>query len=303
MLLKSTRRALEQMKPKNGFRLAREGAQRAAHHHDTIHLPESNTLRLLTFNVQAGIGTQRFSDYITGSWKHLVAHSRSLQNIELMANIVQQYDIVALQEVDGGSLRSRNVNQLAHMATLGSFDYFHQQLNRNLGKLGQFSNGLLSRLTPYKVEDHRLPGLPGRGAIIAHYGHPDAPLVVAGVHLSLGEKYRNIQLEYLRQQLRDYKHVAVMGDFNCLPEHLLRSPLAELELHSPESGLLTFPSWSPDRHIDHILLSPTLQATQMEVIDGCRLSDHLPLSTDILLPEDVLEAARHAQLSITNQAV
>ncbi|MCB1837909.1 MAG: EEP domain-containing protein, partial [Alcanivoracaceae bacterium] len=138
MLLKSTRRVLEQMKPKNGFRLAREGAQRAAHHHETIHLPDNNTLRLLTFNVQAGIGTQRFSDYITGSWKHLVAHSRSLQNIELMANIVQQFDVVALQEVDGGSLRSRNVNQLAHMATLGSFDYFHQQLNRNLGKLGQF---------------------------------------------------------------------------------------------------------------------------------------------------------------------
>ena len=93
-----------------------------------------------------------------------------------------------------------------------------------------------------------------------------------------------------------------MGDFNCLPEHLVDSPLAALELHSPESGLLTFPSWSPDRHIDHILLSPTLKATQTEVIDGCRLSDHLPLSTEILLPEDVLEAARHAQLSITDQA-
>ena len=298
MLLDRARRALEQLKARPaGFSLVREGTQRAQHQHNEIAI-EQNSLRLLTFNVQAGIGSQRYSDYITGSWKHLVAHSRSLQNIELMASVVRNFDIVALQEVDGGSLRSRNVNQLAHMATLGEFDYFHQQLNRNLGRLGQFSNGLLSRLTPYKIEDHRLPGLPGRGAIIAHYGHPDAPLVVAGVHLSLGEKYRNIQFEYLSKQLGRFKHVAMLGDFNCRFEHMENSPIAELELRSPETGLLTFPSWAPDRNIDHILLSPGLRALRTEVIDGCRLSDHLPLATEILLPEDVLEAAKHVPPSL-----
>jgi len=302
MLLDRARRALEQLKARPaGFSLVRDGEQRAQHHHNEVAMP-AKSLRLLTFNVQAGIGTQRYSDYITGSWKHLVAHSRSLQNIELMANVVRNFDIVALQEVDGGSLRSRNVNQLAHMADIGRFDYYHQQLNRNLGRLGQFSNGLLSRLAPYRIEDHRLPGLAGRGAIIAHYGHPDAPLVVAGVHLALGEKYRNIQLAYLREQLRDYKHVAMLGDMNCRLDHLENSPIGELALRSPESELLTFPSWAPDRHIDHILLSPGLQATRTEVIDGCRLSDHLPLATEILLPEDVLEAAQHMPPSLTNKA-
>lgn len=300
MLLDRTRRALTQLKARPaGFSLIREGEKRSQHHHHEVAVPQK-TLRLLTFNVQAGIGSQRYSDYVTGSWKHLVAHSRSLQNIELMANVVRHFDVVALQEVDGGSLRSGNINQVAHMANLGRFDYYHQQLNRNLGRLGQFSNGLLSRLMPYKVEDHRLPGLPGRGAIFAHYGHPDAPLVVAGVHLSLGEKYRNIQLDYLREQLGHYKHVVMMGDFNCRLEHLDHSPLVELGLRSPETDLLTFPSWAPDRHIDHILLSSALKVVRTEVLEGCKLSDHLPLASEILLPEDVLEAAQHLPPAITN---
>lgn len=298
MLLDRARRALEQLKARPaGFSLVREGEQRAQLELNKIFMPQQS-LRLLTFNVQAGIGSQRYSDYVTGSWKHLVAHSRSLQNIELMANVVRSFDIVALQEVDGGSLRSANINQLKHMASLAQFDYSHQQLNRNLGRLGQFSNGLLSKLSPYKIEDHRLPGLPGRGAIIAHYGHPDAPLVIAGVHLSLGEKYRNIQLDYLRTQLNAYKHVAVLGDFNCRLDHLENSPFGDMDLRSPETGLLTFPSWAPDRHIDHILLSSSLKATRTEVIEGCRLSDHLPLATEILLPEDVLEAAQHMPTGI-----
>src|SRR5690606_1088479 len=151
-------------------------------------------LKLLSFNIQAGIGTSKFSDYITGSWKHLVAHPRSLSIIQNIAEVLRDYDMVALQEVDGGSLRSKFLNQLVHLASLADFPFWHQQLNRNLGRLGQFSNGLLSRVVPYQVEDHRLPGLPGRGAFIVKYGHPEMPLVLVGVHLALGGKHRNAQL-------------------------------------------------------------------------------------------------------------
>lgn len=301
MLLDRARQALSRLKARPaGFSLAREGARRNEHVSSSFALPQ-NSLRLLTFNVQAGIGSQRYSDYFTGSWKHLVAHSRSLDNIERMASVVRNFDIVALQEVDGGSLRSGNIDQLRHMAALAGFPYSHQQLNRNLGRLGQFSNGLLSSFSPYKVEDHRLPGLPGRGAIIAHFGHPDKPLVIAIVHLALGEKYRRDQLDYLNDQLRPHKHVVVLGDFNCHLDHLYDSPLADMDLRSPEAGLLTYPSWAPDRNIDHILLSPTLRPLRTEVLDGCRLSDHLPLATEILLPADVVEAARHAPQALPDK--
>lgn len=267
----------------------REGVRRTRQPRK-IELP-GDRLRLLSFNVQAGIGTTRFSDYLTGSWKHLVASPQNVRNIERIADVLRQHDVVALQEVDGGSLRSRFMNQIVHMANLAEFPFWHQQLNRNLGRLGQFSNGLLSKFSPYHVEDHRLPGLPGRGAFIAKYGHPDNPLVVVGVHLALGEKYRNAQLAYLRDLLRQYQHVVVMGDFNCMPEHLLNSPFAELELRLMEGDHVTYPSWSPERHIDHILVSEGLQVVEHKVLHDCVLSDHLPVATEIIIPEDVRQAS------------
>lgn len=300
MLLTRARDAWQAWKSRPAeFSFARHGKTRQRRPSE-VALP-GNTLRLLSFNVQAGIASQRFGDYLTGSWKHLVAHPQSADNIDRIADLVSNFDLVALQEVDGGSLRSGNINQLVHMATRAEFPFWHQQLNRNLGRLGQFSNGLLSRLTPYHIEDHRLPGLPGRGAIIAHYGHPDNPLIMVGAHLALGEKYRNTQLAYLCEQLQDYRHLIIMGDFNCRLEHLQRSPLAELGLVFPEQSLLTYPSWAPDRHIDHILLSPSLTMSNQRVLTDCRLSDHLPLAMDIQLPEDVLEAASHAPLALTWQ--
>lgn len=269
--------------------LVREGVRRTRQPRQ-IALPDDR-LRLLSFNVQAGIGSTRFSDYLTGSWKHLVAGSENVRNIERIADVLRQHDVVALQEVDGGSLRSRFMNQIVHMANLAEFPFWHQQLNRNLGRLGQFSNGLLSKVVPYHVEDHRLPGLPGRGAFIVKYGHPDNPLVVVGVHLALGEKYRNAQLAYLRDLLKHYQHVIVMGDFNCMPDHILNSPFAELELRLMEGEHRTYPSWSPERHIDHILVSESLEVIEHRVLHDCVLSDHLPVATEIVIPEDVRQAS------------
>jgi endonuclease/exonuclease/phosphatase family metal-dependent hydrolase len=292
MLLDRARNAYSDWKARPAtFSFVREGVRRSRRPRQ-VELPD-NRLRLLTFNIQAGIGSQRYRDYVTGSWKHLVGHPESRGNIERIASVVNQFDLVGLQEVDGGSLRSRNLNQLVHLASLGDFRFWHQQLNRNLGRLGQFSNGLLSRITPFHVEDHRLPGLPGRGAIIAEFGHPDEPLVIATVHLALGEKYRNTQLAYLRDLLRPHRHVVVMGDFNCLPEHLARSPLTELDLRLMDAAHLTYPSWAPDRHIDHILVSPSLEVLGARALGDCKLSDHLPLAMELELPAELVEAARY----------
>lgn len=293
MLLDRARNAYVDWKTRpSGFSLAREGVRRARRPRQ-IELP-GDRLKLLTFNIQAGIGSQRYRDYFTGSWKHLLGHQASRDNIEQIADVIREFDLVGLQEVDGGSMRSRNLNQLVHLASLGDYRFWHQQLNRNLGRFGQFSNGVLSRVLPFHVEDHRLPGLPGRGAVIMEFGHPEEPLVFACVHLALGEKYRNTQLAYLRDLLRPFRHVVVMGDFNCLTVHLERSPLTELDLRLMDAEHLTYPSWAPDRHIDHILVSPSLKVEQTRVLEDCRLSDHLPMAMELVLPHAMVEAAREA---------
>lgn len=274
------------------FSLVKPGRLQRVREPRTTALPAEN-LKLLSFNIQAGIGTRKFSEYITGSWKHLKAARNNRKNIERIAEVIQHYDLVALQEVDGGSHRSQFVNQIVHLANRGEFPFWHQQLNRNLGNWGQFSNGLLSRLVPYSVEDYRLPGLPGRGAFIAKYGNPELPLVVVGVHLALSEKRRNEQLAFLRDQLKTYPYVIIMGDFNCTHDELICSPLSELDLQlNPVAP--TYPSWSPVQPIDHILVSKGLRVAQKAVLDDCLLSDHLPVETEIWVPEDVRRASEAA---------
>ncbi|ASK35702.1 endonuclease/exonuclease/phosphatase family protein [Alloalcanivorax mobilis] len=297
MLLERARNAYQNWKARPaGFSFAREGHRRTRRVRE-VALP-ADTLKLLSFNIQAGIGTSRFREYLTGSWKHLVAHPRSIETIEQIADVVRHFDVVGLQEVDGGSLRSRNLNQLVHLASLADFPFWHQQLNRNLGRLGQFSNGFLSRLTPFAVEDHTLPGLPGRGVIVVKFGHPAEPLVIAVAHLALGEKMRNTQLGYVAGLLAPYRHRLVMGDFNCRLEHLANSPLAELGMVPVEGEFHTYPSWAPDRHIDHILAAPELKVRHSRVLTDCRLSDHLPLATEIVIPDAVRAASLEHRLPL-----
>lgn len=245
--------------------------------------PLPSRLRLLSFNIQAAIGSNSYRDYVTGSWKHLLAHGESRDTLQQIAALIAGYDIVALQEVDGGSLRSHHINQLSYLAESSGMPFWHQQLNRNLGRFGQYSNGLLSKLVPFQLEEHRLPGLPGRGALLSFYGTLDDPLVVVNVHLALGQRIRSLQLAYLRRLLRGSRRLVVMGDFNCQARDLLASPLRDLGLEPVTSGAASYPSWSPQKRLDHILVTQALQVTRATVLSGCQLSDHLPVALEVRL--------------------
>ena len=149
-----------------------------------------DSLRLLSFNIQVGIGTQRYRHYLTRGWQHLLPHRERAANLQRIGALLGGFDLVALQEVDGGSLRSDYVNQVEHLAQLGDFPFWYQQLNRNLGRLAQHSNGLLSRLQPSLLEDHPLPGPRGRGAILLRFGEGAEALAVVMMHLALGSRVR-----------------------------------------------------------------------------------------------------------------
>lgn len=247
-------------------------------------LPPDGRLRLLSFNIQVGINTGRYSHYLTKGWQHLLPHAGRALNLQRIGELLGGFDLVALQEADGGSLRSGFVNQVEHLARLGHFPYWYQQLNRNLGRLAQHSNGLLSRLQPAALEDHPLPGPPGRGAVLARFGEGEDALVVVVMHLALGARVRTRQLAYIRELIGGYRHQVLMGDMNTHAIDLLeRSPLRDLGLLAPQAEA-TFPSWRPKRCLDHILLSPTLALERVEVLSQ-PISDHLPVAVDIRLPE------------------
>lgn len=249
---------------------------------DELALPD--VLRLLSFNIQVGNNTQRYHHYLTRSWQHLLPHAGRQVQLGKVAQLLGDFDLVALQEVDGGSLRSGFVNQVEHLARESGFPYWYQQLNRNLGRFAQHSNGLLSRYAPDLLEDHKLPGiLPGRGAILTQFGQGDESLLVVMMHLALSPKGRANQLAYIRERIADHRHVVLMGDMNTHAEDLLeKSPLQGSKLHTATLPG-TYPSWKPAKVLDHILISPSLSIEQVDVLP-LAVSDHLPVAMHIRLP-------------------
>ena len=249
-------------------------------------IPDDRRLRLLSFNIQVGNSTQGYRHYLTRSWQHVLPHKGRAGNLERIGDLLSDFDLVALQEADGGSHRSGYINQVKYLAQQGEFPYWYQQLNRNLGRLAQHSNGLLSRLRPAVIEDHPLPGPAGRGAILVRYGEGPDALVVVIMHLALGTKTRTRQLAYIRELIGGYQHQVLMGDMNTHANDLLHtSPLRDLGLLAPQMEA-TFPSWRPQRCLDHILLSPSLTLERVQVLDQ-PISDHLPVAVDIRLPGSV----------------
>ena len=245
-------------------------------------------LKLLSYNIQTGTTTNQYSHYLTRSWKQLLPNSERMRNLSSIARIISEYDVIGLQEVDAGSLRSGFINQTEYIADKAQFPYWYHQTNRRLGKLAQHSNGVVSRFRPLTVDDHKLPGpIRGRGAMFAYFGRPENPLVVVILHLALGRKTRLRQLGYVADIIRKYKHVIVMGDMNCASNSMeVKLLVNNANLTEPSHDLLTFPSWKPDRNIDHILVSPTLDVSSVSVLDYT-YSDHLPISMEVVLPENL----------------
>ncbi len=249
-------------------------------------------LKLLSFNIQVGINTQKYHHYLTRSWQHLLPATGRHNTLGQISRVLSDFDLVALQEVDGGSIRSGYVNQVEHLAREGQFPYWYQQLNRNLGRFAQHSNGLLSRFAPNILEDHKLPGiLPGRGAILTTFGEGQNSLLVVMMHLALSARGRANQLSYIRERIADHEHVVLMGDMNTHAEDLLdHSPLKGSKLHTA-SLPGTYPSWKPARVLDHILISPSLSIEKVDVL-AQPISDHLPVAMHIRLPASLLTAGR-----------
>lgn len=245
-------------------------------------------LKLLSYNIQAGIASNRYRHYLTHSWKHVLPFPKRLDNLDRIARLLGGFDIVGLQEVDGGSLRSGFINQTEYLSLSARFPYWYDQTNRNLGKFAQHSTGLLSRLCPAEVTEVKLPGMiPGRGALTVRFGHGADALILVIAHLALGQRARFRQLECIAGIIGTYRHAVVMGDMNCGTESREIDWLVKhTDLCEPAHHLPTFPSWRPSRNLDQILVSSSLKVERIEALNYL-FSDHLPIVMEIALPMEL----------------
>jgi endonuclease/exonuclease/phosphatase family metal-dependent hydrolase len=245
-------------------------------------------LRLLSYNIQTGIATTKYRHYLTHSWKHVLPYPERRSNLDRIAALVSDYDIVGVQEADAGSLRSGFINQTEYLSLRAGFPYWYDQTNRDLGHLARHSLGVLSRFRPSEINEIKLPGMiPGRGALTVRFGAGKESLLLVILHLALGRRARKQQMNHISDLISGQEHVILMGDMNCgsdSPE--MKWLLDRAVLREPMHGLHTFPSWRPRRNIDHILVSPSLEIENVGVLNH-NGSDHLPISMDVVLPCDI----------------
>jgi endonuclease/exonuclease/phosphatase family metal-dependent hydrolase len=253
-------------------------------HQPTDHAPPRK-IRLLTFNIQAGTSTARYHHYVTHSWRQVLPHSQRVENLDAIATFAAGFDMVALQEVDSGSLRSGYINQSRYLAGHAGMPFWCHQSNRKVGTVAYAGNGFLSRYEPTAVVEHRLPGIiPGRGTLLVRYGSGFHGLDIAVVHLALGKRARAQQLKFLSRALNSARHLVVMGDFNTQADSPSVHEFCEtMALEAPTRDLASYPSWQPQRAIDHILVSKTLKAGR-PVVHDVPFSDHCPIELEIELP-------------------
>jgi endonuclease/exonuclease/phosphatase family metal-dependent hydrolase len=238
-----------------------------------------SALRLITYNIQVAIGSRRYRHYVSHGWKYVMPHGQSLHNLDRIAGIIQDFDVVGLQEADGGSFRTAFVDQARYLAASAGFRFCESMITRDFGRFAQHTNSLLSRLPVQGIHEHRLPGaMDGRGVLEARFNLDGRPLTVFVTHLALRQRTRMRQVAYLAQLVRAAGPSVVMGDFNAKPRSRELTYLCEhAGLHlSTRPAHATLPSWRPRAAVDHILATPEITLESYGPIPEL-LSDHLPV--------------------------
>ncbi|MBN8923141.1 MAG: endonuclease [Rhodanobacter sp. 68-29] len=242
-------------------------------------------LRLLSCNVLAGASVQRYSEYVTRSLNAVLPGRSKIDNLDRLAALLPQFDVIGLQEVDAGSLRSGFLNQTRYLAEAAGMPYWSHQPNRPVAKLSHTANGLISRIEPSAVFDYPLPGH-GRGALLVRFGDGAQALALVIAHLSLRAITRARQLGFIAEILQDHPHAVLMGDLNTeIDSAEMRQLFARTQLQPPMQPTPTFPSWRPRRALDHIIASPTVTLEKVWTLPQA-FSDHLALAAEIRLPPD-----------------
>ncbi len=224
---------------------------------------ENETLRVMTFNIHHGAGTDGKID------------------LERIAKVITSAnpDVVAVQEVHNKTTRVNGVDQGAELGRLTGMNVHFGPAFDWMG--GQYGQVILSKspITSFNVV--QLPKLKDeqRIALISEINQPGGPLRFVATHLTHNNNEERIgQTTALLDTLAQLKPMPTIlaGDMNAMPGS---KPIVQfLEAFDDTTGddALTSPATQPVRKIDWILLGKghPWKVTEKRVIDDALASDH-----------------------------
>jgi len=237
------------------------------------HFLNGRTLRVMTYNIQHGAGTDQ------------------KLNLPRIAEVINREhpDLVGLQEVDRGVKRTHQVDEIAELARETRMEYAFAYNLHYQG--GQYGVAVLSRFPILSVDHRRYDNrreARRRGFVRVEVSVGGQKISFVTTHLDYQyEDGRMFETEQLMKALDEIKEpLIVVGDFNDLPTggayKLMRNKFDEAwEINGSESGL-SYPADKPKKRIDYIFYTKAngVKAKRAWVVDTLA-SDHRPVVADL----------------------
>ena len=95
-------------------------------------MSNSNSLRILSYNTHMCIKASNKSERRKNMWQHFLPSKGKIHTLEKISSLISSFDVVGIQESDAGSIRSGFMNHTKYLARLGGFEYWTDQVNREL---------------------------------------------------------------------------------------------------------------------------------------------------------------------------
>jgi endonuclease/exonuclease/phosphatase family metal-dependent hydrolase len=233
---------------------------------------QTQKVKVLTYNIHHGENRKQVLDL------------QGIANVILATNP----DLVALQEVDSATSRTRQSDQLKELASItGMYTYFVKAMDFDGGGYGTgilsrypIDNGITLPLPSTKGNEPRAAGivtikLPGDSTFRFVTTHLDA-----GKHPADRVAQANALAEYFRETNTP---VIMAGDFNALPASKEITVLKQIFTDATSQMGPTFPSDSPRIKLDYIMVSPKHRwiVTGARIIEETVASDHRPVLCEL----------------------
>jgi endonuclease/exonuclease/phosphatase family metal-dependent hydrolase len=232
------------------------------------------TLRVMTFNIHHGEGTDRKVD------------------LERIAGLIKEnkVDLVALQEVDRNTERTGRRDFVKELSALtGLTNVFGKNIDLEGGEYG---NAILSWYPILKATNYHLPKVvPGeqRGLLVTTIPTPMGHVVFCAVHLDhrRPEEDRLASIEAIHARLKESGRMTIVaGDFNATPQsetykRMVAGGFSDAWERIGVGDGFTIPSENPRSRIDYVFYRG-LTARSATVLNS-NASDHLPLIAELVV--------------------
>ncbi len=231
---------------------------------------ESSDLRVMSYNIRNGRGLDDKTDYAR------------------TANVIlkETPDVVAIQELDQKTKRSKGVDVLEELAKLTDMNPSYGPAIDFQG--GKYGIGVLSKEKPIKAEHYSLPGREEKRCLLVVEFEK---YVFFCSHWSLTEEDRDTTVDFITNKMKEQqKPVVLCGDFNAEPnEDSIKKLQRDWTIVSLDK--FTFPADNPNIRIDYICVADPQNSKSSEewlkavknarVVEEPVASDHRPIALEI----------------------